>query len=450
MKRRGRMLAVTSQVNLCTEVSRWSPTPSLARALSMSLRVCLFWIVAPAILLSALGCDAAIDRFPENRLYAAVVSQREGVELAPATADVAAVVQQWFGTPNEPRLPASFPSGLIAEENLARAAGPVSSDQQGVRFGLFRAQCVVCHGVDGGGAGPAAATQHPYPRDFRAGLFKFKSTPRGAKPTHADLEQVLQRGIVGTGMPSFSRLPPEDVTALVDYVIYLAIRGETERRLLDFAVLELGYGEPDLAAEDRLRLDEDGQIADPELAEEVDLVLQKVVQPWLTAEEQVVPLPQSVRSVIEAGGPELAGEAIERGRALFHGPLANCASCHGEAGRGDAVTLDFDDWTKEYSTRLGLAPSDAAALQPLRSAGALPPRTLDPRNLQWGVFRGGDDPATLYRRLVVGIDGTPMPGLIVQPAAGPNGLTPEQVLDLVAYVRSLSGRRPVGQVAVAP
>ena len=66
--------------------------------------------------------------------------------------------------------------------------------------------------------GPTALFLKPYPRDYRQGKFKFKSTERGAKPTDADLQRILRQGIAGTAMPSFDLLPSDQIEALVEYV----------------------------------------------------------------------------------------------------------------------------------------------------------------------------------------------------------------------------------------
>jgi mono/diheme cytochrome c family protein len=58
-----------------------------------------------------------------------------------------------------------------------------------------------------------------------------------------------------------------------------------------------------------------------------------------------------------------------------------CASCHGQTGKGDGVEKQFDD--KGYPTR--------------------------PRDLTVGIFKGNPDPAALYRRLIAGMPGSPMP-----------------------------------------
>jgi len=43
----------------------------------------------------------------------------------------------------------------------------------------------------------------------------------------------------------------------------------------------------------------------------------------------------------------------------------------------------------------------------------------------------------LYRRLVTGIAGSPMPGLLVQDKVGGVGVTPEDVWAIIAFIRSL-------------
>jgi mono/diheme cytochrome c family protein len=58
-----------------------------------------------------------------------------------------------------------------------------------------------------------------------------------------------------------------------------------------------------------------------------------------------------------------------------------CASCHGDTGKGDGVQEQKDD--EGYPTR--------------------------PRDLTAGIFKGSPDPIALYRHIVAGIPGSPMP-----------------------------------------
>ncbi len=131
------------------------------------------------------------------------------------------------------------PGGRRAEsERLQAAAGPIGGDAEGNQWGLFRRHCAACHGTSGDGAGPSAAVLNPYPRDFRNGVFKYTSTAGGAKPLRDDLLRTFRQGIPGTAMPSFCKLPDREIEALLEYVKYLSIRGQTELYLLQTVVDE--------------------------------------------------------------------------------------------------------------------------------------------------------------------------------------------------------------------
>lgn len=403
-----------------------------------------YWFLSFA-LLSLAGCDASVERFQPNRVFALSLARSRAVSTSAAVGDVRQVIGQTFGSPNQPHWPAEIlagaeQKGLVDPERLARAAGPVSSDQSGEHFGLYREHCVICHGLSGSGTGPTSQFQDPYPRNFRHGVFKWKSTERSAKPTRADLAELLRGGIPGTAMPSFQLVPPADREALVDYVIYLSIRGEAERRLMAAAVDELGYGEHPPEPELRLISQTPGV---SEASGLIDEIVQEIASEWTEAEQRVVPVPAPENDLPfeTPSDPQLAKayqRSIERGRTLYHGQIANCVGCHGPAGKGGVPTLDYDDWVKEYTTRIGVTPTDDEALQPFREAGALPPRPIEPRKLRDGVFRGGGDPETLYRRITQGVAGTPMPSLEVSEDESVTGLTPSQAWDLVRYVLSFS------------
>ena len=181
--------------------------------------------------------------------------------------------------------------------------------------------------------------------------------------------------------------------------------------------------------------------------EEWELITDSVAEAagaWLDAEDQVVeveipenlPIPSNHDELTKmlAGdqGAELT-KSIERGRELFVGTVASCSKCHGATGRGDGQEADYDDWTKDWTIRAGLKPEDIKSLTPLIARGALPPKTIKPRNFEEGVFRGGEAPEDLYRRLKQGIAGTPMPAVTLVEGQ----LEEEDVWHLINYVRSL-------------
>ena len=72
--------------------------------------------------------------------------------------------------------------------------------------------------------------------------------------------------------------------------------------------------------------------------------------------------------------PEARSRALER-------YADACASCHGKTGRGDGTDQQKDD--KGYPTR--------------------------PRDLTLGVYKGSPEPVQVYRRILAGMPGTPMP-----------------------------------------
>jgi mono/diheme cytochrome c family protein len=344
---------------------------------------------------------------------------------------VATVLLAMFGTPDEPTV---LPETGLDEAKLRLAAGPVRSDIVGRKNGLYREHCVHCHGITGDGLGPTAAFLNPYPRDYRPGVFKFKSTERADKPTHADLVRILHNGIPGSSMPSFALLPPVQVDALAEYVKYLAMRGETELALMR-AFFEL---------------DDEDQGKLPEAREFlVAETLEPIAARWRDADAARIPVPEM------PAGIDLAA-SIAKGKELFYGDKANCVKCHGITALGDGQANDYDDWNKAIvevgkevaSGKEKASETQTASLSPEQMAqhkadvawlekfdrvlegDALRPRTIPPRNLRHGIYRGGRRPLDLYYRIHAGIYGATMPA-----AAGT--VPPEDIWHIVNYVLSL-------------
>lgn len=346
------------------------------------------------------------------------LKQREGHQQ-----DVANILGLFFGTPDEPQLPvlADVDFKKVVDLNkIKMSAGAVKSDKSGNPAGLYREHCVHCHGITGDGLGPTAAFLNPYPRDYRMGTFKFKSTQKGQRPTHADLTRILTEGVPGTAMPSFNVLDKDEIESLVQYVRYLAIRGEVERNLILEVATELGE-------EDRLV-----SAKNEEMGEKFERLVQittTVVQKWIDAGGQGVPV--TARPAEWDTDEQALRAAVVRGRELFYGNIANCVKCHGDSALGDGQTADFDEWTKE------LEPANVTRLGEYLKVGALPPRNIRPRNLRLGNYRGGRRPVDLYWRIANGIDGTPMPAVPKQTPENAKGLTSEDVWCLVEYVRHL-------------
>jgi len=336
---------------------------------------------------------------------------------------VATILEAMFGTPDNP---IAMPETGLDIGKLRLAAGPVHSDIVGRKNGLFREHCSHCHGVTGDGMGPTAAFLNPYPRDYRPGWFKFKSTERADKPTHGDLVTILNNGIYGTSMPSFELLGEAKVDALVEYVKYLSMRGEAELNMMRYFF--------ELDDEDEGKLPETRDFL-------VEEILLPVAERWQEAEDAVIEVPEM---------PEVdLAESIAMGKELFYGNKANCVKCHGVTALGDGQANDYDDWNKvvkqwsdevqsshEVSTKEMSREEKAEHREYLTRADkalagdALEPRTIQPRNLRQAIYRGGRRPIDFYYRIHAGINGAPMPA-----AAGT--LTPDEIWHVVNYIRSL-------------
>jgi mono/diheme cytochrome c family protein len=276
----------------------------------------------------------------------------------------------------------------IASELQQRCGAPLApivfgdpdADRTQLQLGaeVFALRCVQCHGVNGDGTGVAAEYLSPKPRDYTKGIFKFTSTPYGAKPRKSDIVKTLRRGVTGTSMPSFKDLPPEDLDAVADYVVYLSQRGELENDLVMMAV--------------------DDEELDPDY---IDETVTEIRDRWHEAQSQLV-MPVTPM-------PPMTAETIAKGHELFLS--RECNKCHGENGRGGSlgnVDVGNDAWGHK-----------AAAA-----------------DLTSGMFRGGGRPIDIYRRIYSGINGTPMPAFDKL-----FDKEPDDIWYLVQFIRDTGERR---------
>ncbi len=349
---------------------------------------------------------------------------------------VSTILYAMFGSPDDPYI---MPETALDPRKIKLAAGAAGmhegADKTGQQRGLYRQHCAHCHGISGDGAGPTAAFLNPYPRDYRTGAFKFKSTVRAAKPTNDDLRRILHEGIAGTAMPSFLLLPDDEIDAIAEYVKYLSIRGQVEQMLL---IKALDEGDPiDLKTANLT-----------ELAAEY---ITPVAESWTQAESMIVTPPD--RPPVDTH--EQLAESVAKGAELFRGAKAQCAKCHGPTALGDgSEELLFDDWNKvKQFADLSKKIADAEKIEDRKERNEslsdlqakliaeerkwlLPQQQVAPRNLRLGIYRFGRRPVDLYRRIFAGINGTPMPQGGAD-ASNPSGMTPEEIWHIVDYVRSL-------------
>lgn len=282
-------------------------------------------------------------------------------------------VRDTFGTPSKPTVAGD-------EETTTLAAGLGLTDERlaaGAR--LFRDRCQECHGLTGDGRGPAAPWMTPHPRDYRAGVFKFTSTL--TRPTRADLFRTITNGLKPSGMPAFNLRTEDERHRLIDYVMFLSIRGKTELSVLKTILVQ----------------GEDGLIGD--VTDEATAVVKSELLAWAGADKQVTP---AVPPTYADGSPEMAA-AVGRGHALFVDPKGGgCVTCHADYGRD--AKFRYDAW----ATRIRPAP------------------LTEPRK------KGGDEPEQLFRRIRCGIPGADMPALTAA-----TGMTDAQVWDLVFFLKAL-------------
>jgi mono/diheme cytochrome c family protein len=231
------------------------------------------------------------------RVPGARVAQPETLDR-PTREALAAELVALFGTPAAPRVPDGSPLGDIAMTPEALATGARA----------YRRQCNQCHGLDGGGQGNAGEWMHPFPRDFRRGLFKVAT--HGGKPRPDELRRVLREGVPGTRMQAYDLVPDAELNDLIGYVIHLSQRGETELR----AVVELTADEADPADAAGLARD---------LAE-------AVATDWHAAANA----PPLKPVTLPAGD-----DVLRHGQALF---AQNCLACH--AGYGREESFRYDAW----------------------------------------------------------------------------------------------------------
>jgi len=201
---------------------------------------------------------------------------------------------------------------------------------------------------------------------------------------------------------------------LVEYVVYLSLRGEVERAVAGL-VLDEGEYLP---------------LGDYLVEEEA---ISPVARRWKEADSLVVD-PGQWPSSVESDTLEDRAASIERGWMLYSSSRSPCIQCHGPTGRGNGEQNElYDDWNKP---KKGVS---SAQTRHLAKRFSLPLQRLTARNFHEGIFRGGGRPIDIYRRIHVGIKGTPMPG------SGPNSATEgvfrtEEIRDVVQFILSLSGK----------
>jgi mono/diheme cytochrome c family protein len=290
-------------------------------------------------------------------------------------------------------------------------------------YALYRRNCLHCHGVSGAGDGPTAAFLYPVPRDYRAGIFKFTSTPTGLLPHRNDLRQTITYGLHGTSMPAFeSLLTATQIEEVIDYVMFLTMRGQTESELIG-AASQLEDNKPE------------------ELNEEIPNAVKLVFSQWTRAQNEVVNPP--------IARTEPTRESILRGRDLFL--ASDCKDCHGRLALGNGESfvkqevfndVVFGGNPSERQARLDQYDEKTKALWKLKPDSWGNP--LRPANLNRGIYKGGRRPIDIYWRIAKGINGAQMP------AHYPSPFDEKKMWDVVNFVLALPYEPELLKDAPAP
>jgi mono/diheme cytochrome c family protein len=253
---------------------------------------------------------------------------------------------------------------------------------------LYNLHCARCHGVNGDGNGQTPMS--PKARHFGYERFKFTDTlnglrqPQGAAgtlggiPTDEVLVALLRRGIAGSPMPAFDTLKEEELRAIVGYVRTRFLK--PDRLMAARLAIELEKAKKDEEFDPKKDW--------PPKQDKQDKWYLEVVADVTASEPCPVPTP------FPAAKPGYE----QRAAVLFN--KLGCLGCHGEKGTGT-----FDPNRKNDNGTLAY-----------------------PRDLTAGVYKGGPEPEHVYRRIYLGIPGTPM-------KAFGKEATPDEIVDLVYYVK---------------
>lgn len=299
------------------------------------------------VLLINTGCGGNFDTYPIS--YAKSKAVTDITDTVKQESVLRGLSELFGPSPREIKVPeglalrngGAYLANFVANENGEQKPLAVV-DQTGEKkqisggYSLYRKHCLHCHGVTGDGAGPTADYLYPRPRDYRKGLYKFTSTTAGAKPTRDDLWRTINYGLHGTSMPGFEALMTQsEIQQIIDYVIFLSIRGETE--ILAAQDVADGAWDEEIKADQgqNFALNQWQKVPANSKVYGKALETSKMVSDkWAAADSAVMNTPKA--------RPASTNESILRGRELFLGKTTErleCWGCHGLQAAGNGKSF---------------------------------------------------------------------------------------------------------------
>lgn len=216
---------------------------------------------------------------------------------------------------------------LAVIPGYAMAAGNAEKGKE-----IYEKRCWWCHGEKGAGDGPAAKFLNPPPRDFTAGVYKWKSTPFDELiPTDEDFAKMIKGGRTHNPIAGWTGMNDTSMPGWAD------------------------------------------MLSDQEVADVTAFI--KKFADFANPQKQPVDVSKQVKT---------SKESIEKGQKIFKD---KCSECHGEEGRGNGTKKLKDDWgnrtwprdfSKSWSFRVSNDPKDIFMRATIGIPGTQMPSFADP------------------------------------------------------------------------
>lgn len=215
-----RWAAIFSALLAATALGLAALTPTAAQAEDTSAQTA--WRLLDYVSVDYGGAVAdgkvvSASEYAEMTEFGAQIGDRIAA-LPPTTAqpvlmEKAKALQAAIAARQDPKHVAALAHGLAGELLLAYPTplAPARAPDLARGAALYAAQCSTCHGAAGRADGPGAAGLNPPP-------IAFADVERARQRSVFGLYQVIQQGLDGTAMASFSHLPSDDRWALAFYV----------------------------------------------------------------------------------------------------------------------------------------------------------------------------------------------------------------------------------------